>query len=75
MGRGGRWGRKWGRQLFFRENSLIFHVNLPGPEVIIFFFLLNSLEHKIFSAKNMKMPTIVGIFIFISGENSMLSYI
>ena len=39
------------------------------------FFMLNSAEHEIVYAKNMKMPTIVGIFIFISRENSMLSYI
>ena len=36
------------------------------------YFLLNSAEHEIFSA-NMKMPIIVGIFIYISRENFMLS--
>ena len=35
--------------------------------------VLNIAEHVIFSAINMKMPTIVGIFIFISRENFMLS--
>ena len=35
-------------------------------------FLLNIAEHENFSA-NMKMPTVVGIFIFISRENFMLS--
>ena len=35
-------------------------------------FLLSSAESKIFSAY-MKMPTLVGIFIFISRENFMLS--
>ena len=37
-------------------------------------FLLNIAEHENFSLLiNMKMPTIVGIFIFISRENFMLS--
>ena len=35
------------------------------------FVMLNIAEHENFSA-NMKMPTIVGIFIFISRENFML---
>ena len=37
-------------------------------------FLLNIAEHENFSA-NMKMPAIVGIFIFISRENFMLSWV
>ena len=36
-------------------------------------FLLNVAEHENVSAINMKMPSIVGIFIFISRENFMLS--
>ena len=36
-------------------------------------FLLNIAEHENFSANKLKMPTIVGIFIFISRENFMLS--
>ena len=36
-------------------------------------FLLNIAEHENFSAINMKMPTVVGIFIFISRESFMLS--
>ena len=32
------------------------------------FFVLNSAEHEIFLLINMKMPTIVGIFIFICRE-------
>ena len=36
------------------------------------FFTLNSTEHEIFPANNVKMPTIVGILTFMSGENSML---
>ena len=40
------------------------------------FFMLNSTEHEIFSAnKYMKMPIIVGIFILISREIFMLSYV
>ena len=39
------------------------------------FFMLNSAEHENFSVINMKMPTIVGIFIFISREIFMLSYV
>ena len=39
------------------------------------FFMLNSAEHEIFSVINMKMPTIVGIFIFISREIFMFSYV
>ena len=37
-------------------------------------FLLNIDEHENFFA-NMKIPTIVGIFIFISRENFMLSWV
>ena len=37
-------------------------------------FLLNIAEHKISLLINMKMPTIVGIFIFFSRENFMLSW-
>ena len=38
-------------------------------------FMLNSAEHDIFSAYKSEMPTIVGIFIFISREIFMLSYV
>ena len=33
------------------------------------FFMLNSAEHKIYPAHNVKMPTIVGILTFISRIN------
>ena len=36
-------------------------------------FLLNTAEHETFSANKYENATIVGIFIFISGENFMLS--
>ena len=35
----------------------------------------NSTEHEIFSPNNMKMPIIVGIFIFISRKSFKLSYV
>ena len=37
--------------------------------------MLNSAEHEFFLLISMKMPTIVGIFIFINRENFMLSYL
>ena len=41
----------------------------PDPEVIKLFFLLNSIEHKIYLI-NVIMPTIVGILPFISIINT-----
>ena len=38
-------------------------------------FMLSSAEYEISLLINMKMPTIVGIFIFISREKSMLSWV
>ena len=38
-------------------------------------FLLNIADHEISLLINMKMPTIVGIIIFISRENFMLSLV
>ena len=38
-----------------------------------FFHILNLAEHGIFCANNMKMPTIVGSFIFISRDIFMLT--
>ena len=34
--------------------------------------MLNSTEHEIFPAHNVKMPTNVGILTFMSGKNSIL---
>ena len=45
------------------------------PRSYITFFMLNSAEHEIFLLINMKIPTIVGIFICISRENFMLGYV
>ena len=36
------------------------------------FFMLISTEHEIFLLINVKMPTIVGILTFMSGQNSIL---
>ena len=46
-----------------------------GPEVIKLFSCSTKLSTKFSLLINMKMPTIVGIFIFISREIFMLSYI
>ena len=42
-----------------------------GPEVIKL-FLLNSVEHEIFLLINVKMPSVVGILLFMSRKNSIL---
>ena len=46
-----------------------------GTEVIKLFSSLTQLSMKFSLLMNMKMPTIVGIFIFISREILMLRYI
>ena len=46
-----------------------------GLEVIKPFSCSTQLSMKFSLLINMKMPTIVGIFIFISRENLMLSYV
>ena len=45
---------------------------MPGPEVIKLFSCSTQLSMKFSLLINMKMPTIVGIFIFISREIFML---
>ena len=47
----------------------------PGSEVIKLFSCSTQLSMKFSLQINMKMPTIVGIFIFISREKFMLSYV
>ena len=47
----------------------------PGPEVIKLFSCSTQLSMKFSLLINMKMPTIVGIIIFISRESFILSYI
>ena len=47
----------------------------PGPEVIKLFSCSTQLNMKFSLLINMKMPTIVGIFIFISREIFLLSYL
>ena len=43
-----------------------------GPEVIKLFSCSTQLSMKFFQLINVKMPTIVGILSFMSGENSIL---
>ena len=47
----------------------------PGPEVMKLFSCSTQMSIKYSLLQNMKMPTMVGIFIFISGEIFRLSYI
>ena len=49
-------------------------INLKLP-TIANSFLLNKAEHEIFSANKYENANFVGIFIFISGENFMLSWV
>ena len=49
--------------------------SLSGREVIKRFSFSNELSMKFSLPINMKMPTIVGIFIFISREIFMLSFV
>ena len=44
---------------------------LPGPEVIKLFSCSTQLSMKFFLLINVKMPTIVGILTFMSGNNSI----
>ena len=54
---------------------LVVHLTAdPGAEVIKLFSCSSKLSMKFSLLINMKMPTIVGIFIFISRENFMLSH-
>ena len=52
-----------------------FFYDAPGPEVIKLFSWSTQLSMKFSLSINMKMPTIVGIFIIISREIFMLSYV
>ena len=45
---------------------------MPGPEVIKLFSCSTQLSMKLFLLINVKMPTIVGILIFMSGKNYIL---
>ena len=64
------------------QNNLVrvtCHENVPLPlkygSEVIFFSCSTQLSMKFSLLINMKMPTIVGIFIFISRETFMLSYV
>ena len=47
-------------------------VSQTGPEVIQLFSCSTQLSMKIFLLINVKMPTIVGILTFMSGQNCIL---
>ena len=49
-------------------------MSVPGPKVIKL-FSCPQLSMKISQLINMKMPILVGIFMFISRENFMLSWV
>ena len=52
--------------------ELLVAVAGPGPEVIKLFSCSTQLSMKFFLFINVKMPTIVGILTFMSGNNSIL---
>ena len=54
---------------------LLNNSSASGPEVIKLFSSSTQLSMKFSLLINMKMPTTVGIFIFISREIFMLSYV
>ena len=56
-----------------RAEQKVYHSQ--GPKVIKLFSCSTQLSMKFSLLINMKMPTKVGIFIFISRENFMLSYV
>ena len=62
----------WPEFIMFTTEPAVF--DTPGSEVIKL-FMLTQLSMKFFLLINMKMPTRVGIFIFINREIFMLSYV
>ena len=44
----------------------------PGPEVVKLFSCSTQLSMKFFPLRNVKMPTIVGIFTCMNGKNNIL---
>ena len=50
--------------------STLEKIKSSGPKVMKLFFILNTAEHEIYPAHNVKMPTIVGILTFISMINT-----
>ena len=59
----------------FQYFLFLFQSLYLGPKVIKLFSCSTQLSMKFSLLINMKMPTIVGIFIFVSRENLMLSYV
>ena len=74
--------KKQGKKEPLRDSSrqiegqvyIIKYIIQSGPEVIKLFSCSTQLSMKFSLLINMKMPTIVGIFIFMSRENFMLRY-
>ena len=58
--------------MFSCFNLLTACVHRPGPEVIKLFSCSTQLSMNIFLLINVKMPTIVGMLTFMSGNNSTL---
>ena len=56
----------------FVSSGLGAQVRKPGPEVINLFSCSTQLSMKFFLLINVKVPTIVGILIFMSGKNNIL---
>ena len=67
----GKWAMPWGKV----SSGHVWTMKNPRPEVIKPFSCSTQLSMKFSVLINMKMPTIVGIFIFISREIFMLSYV
>ena len=60
---------------FLRDYTFSFFPVFPGPENIKSFSCSTQLSMNLSLLINMKIPTIVSVFIFISRENSIISYI
>ena len=59
----------WGFVQILTNKKQLRHTRPQGYKT---FFVLNSTEHEIFPALNVKMPTIVGILAFMSRKYSIL---
>ena len=54
------------------ESNILAEICKPGPEVIKLLSCSTQLSMKFFLLINVKMPTITGILIFMSGKNNIL---
>ena len=61
----------------FQTNGFVLIIRLlsSGPKVIKFFSCSTQLSMKFFLLINVKMPTIVGIFTFMSGKIAFYAYL